>query len=510
MGNLIKYIFKTTKTAFLRPLKLLKRKLKKSIFLKSKVGKVIKSTVKDAISVLKRAPEQKSDYVLIGNRYYAKRLLVVSVVVLIGVMAISQTVIIPFLRGRLYTPTLMLTDPLLETYSGKVKLVSRSGSTIFEGKMAAGKCQDEGIQYDDLGNLVYVGAFKDDLYSGEGTLYAQNGDVIYKGMFDNNTFNGNGVLYQSNHLILYEGAFENGLFSGSGKLYDDKGLLMYTGTFSQGFQNGYGVSYFEDGTIQYTGNFLNGKYHGEGLLMTSDGLKLYSGQFANGVFEGRGKLFFKSGQLAYEGNFISDQYSGFGDQYSEEGKLIYSGNFSLGYYAGEGKQYDPKTEQLIYEGTFDKSLFNGTGTCYIQNEKVYTGDWLSGDALVESLLGLSSSDVRQYFLESPNMTQLESYYRLSYPKVQCDFYFTYPTEVLEPILYKIVIKDFRLTSTWQKEMKLSDVRAKLDNTTAFAKNVDGQAYFVLQVRQTNAQLNLYFDFTTLKLIFYEYETPIGG
>lgn len=510
MGNLIKYMFKTAKTAFLRPLKLLKRKLRKSIFLKSKVGKVIKTSVKETIGVLKRAPEQKSDYVLIGNKYYAKRLLIVSVVLFLLLIAISQTMIIPFLRGRLYTPTLVLTDPLLETYTGKVKLVSRTGVTVFEGRMAAGKCQESGIQYDDLGNLVYQGNFADDVYSGEGTLYAQNGDLIYKGQFENNTFSGIGILYQSNRSSLYEGSFENGLFSGAGKLYNNKDQLIYSGAFAQGLQNGYGVSYFDNGMIQYTGSFLNGKYHGEGTLMTAEGLKLYSGQFSNGVFEGAGKLFFINGQKAYEGNFTSDQYNGFGQQYSEEGKLIYRGDFALGYYSGEGKQYDTATDNLIYEGSFDKSLFNGTGTYYFQNEKIYTGDWLAGDALIDTLIGLSSSDVRQRFLESGEVIQSENYYVLSYPKAQCDFYFIYPTDVFEPVLYKIMIKDFNLTQTWYKGMSLENVKSRFEIFTASAKNVDGHAYFVLQVPQSNAQMNFYFDFNTLELIYYEYETPIGG
>ncbi|GAU77493.1 MORN repeat-containing protein [Fusibacter sp. 3D3] len=510
MGNLIKYMFKTAKTAFLRPLKLLKRKLRKSIFLKSKVGKVIKTTVKDTIAVLKRAPEQKSDYVLIGNKYYAKRLVIVLCVLFLLLIAISQTVIVPLVRGRLYTPTFMLTEPLLETYTGKVKLINRSGITVFEGRMVEGKCQENGIQYDDLGQLVYRGQFREDVYAGEGTLYAQNGDVIYKGIFENNTFNGIGILYQNNRSTLYEGTFENGLFTGSGKLYNDKNQLIYSGAFTQGLQNGYGVSYFDNGMIQYTGSFLNGKYHGEGTLMTLEGLKLYSGQFSNGVFEGSGKLFFDNGQLAYEGNFASDQYNGFGQQYSEEGKLIYRGNFALGYYSGEGKQYNASTDQLIYDGNFDKSLFNGIGTYYIQNEKVYTGDWLEGDALFESLLGLSSGDVRQRFLESGEVIQSENYYVLSYSKAKCDFYFVYPTDVLEPILYKIVIKDFNLTHKWQKGMSLDEVKAKLEDSTASAKSVEGHAYFVLQVPQASSQMNMYFDFNTLELIFYEYETPIGG
>ncbi|MBF4692046.1 MORN repeat-containing protein [Fusibacter ferrireducens] len=510
MGNLIKYMFKTAKTAFLRPLKLLKRKLKKSIFLKSKVGKVIKTSVKDTIGVLKRAPEQKSDYVLIGNKYYAKRLLIVSIVLFSVLIALSQTVIIPFLRGRLYTPTLMLADPLLETYTGKVKLVSRSGVLVYEGRLANGKCQDSGIQYDDLGNLVYRGQFTDDLYSGEGALYAQNGDMIYKGQFENNTFNGIGTLHQSNRSILYEGTFENGLFSGSGKLYNDKDQLIYAGAFSQGLQNGYGVSYFDSGMVQYTGNFLNGKYHGEGTLMTLDGLKLYSGQFAGGAFEGTGKLFFSNGQRAYEGNFSSDQYDGFGQQYSEKGKLIYRGDFALGYYSGEGKQYDTVQDNLVYDGTFDKSLFNGMGTYYIQNEKIYTGEWLAGDAALEGLLGLSSSDVRQHFLESGEVIQLENYYVLSYPKAQCDFYFSYPTDVTEPILYKIVVKAFNLTQKWHKGMSLDDVKSNFDHFTASAQNIDGHTYFVLQVSQSNAQIHFYFDFNTLELIYYEYETPVGG
>ena len=505
MGNLIKYMFKTAKTAFLRPLKLLQRKLRKSLFLKSKVGKVIKTSVKDTIAVLKRPPEQKSDYVLIGNKYYAKRLLIVSVVLFFIVIAVSQTLIIPFVRGRLYTPTVSLTDPILATYSGKIKIVNRNKVTVFEGRMVDGKCQEKGTQFDDMGNLVYKGVFKEDVYSGEGILYAANGDMIYSGAFENNTFNGIGTLYQANKSILYEGAFENGLFSGSGKLYDPNTNLIYSGDFSQGLQNGYGVSYFENGLIQYTGNFLNGKYHGEGTLMSEEGLKIYSGQFANGVFEGTGKLFFKNGQLAYEGNFSNAQYNGYGQQYSEEGKLIYRGDFALGFYSGEGKLYSGDSDALVYDGAFDKSKFNGQGTYYIQGEKIYQGEWLEGSIAFDGLIGLSSSDVRQVFLESGNITQSENYYVISYPKANCAFYYAYPTDVLEPILYKIVVNSFDFTSEWQSQMKLDEVKANFETFTASAQTENGKTYFVLHVPQASSNLNFYFDFDTLELIFYEYE-----
>lgn len=416
MANYLDTILKTTVGALLKPISIVQRNLKKNMLFKSKVMTEIKTSIKESFAVIKRAPAKKSDYVLIGNQYFAKRLVMVFFLFVIFMLLIGNTLLMPFLRGRLYTPDMLLSDSNLPGYSGKVHIINREKITIYDGTVVMGKCEGIGKQFNDKGILVYEGEFAEDAYSGTG------------------------VLYHSNGKKAYEGEFSGNLFNGIGKTYSEGGNLAYEGEFANGYYSGKGVIYFENGTVKYRGDFLNGNYQGEGILFDEAGVKRYSGSFVNGLFEGLGKLF------------------------NSEGKLSYEGFFSMGLFSGNGRFYD-ESSQLVYEGGFLQGLYSGSGSYFINNEKLYEGIWSSGSVPLELLLGKTSTDLRTQFYERGTTLDMDGFYGLVLKKSGLSFELNYPDEILEPVVHKILVNNFDLNSNYQLTMTQTNIEKLFETMT---------------------------------------------
>lgn len=420
MANYLDTVLKTTVGALLKPISIIQRNLKKNMLFKSKVMTEIKASIKESFAVIKRAPAQKSDYVLLGNQYFAKRLVMIFVLFVIFMLLIGNTLLMPFLRGRLYTPDMLLSDPNLATYSGKVHIINREKITIYDGIVELGKCSGVGKQFSDAGNLVYEGQFAEDAY------------------------NGTGVMYHSNGNKAYEGDFSSNLFNGIGKAYAENGALAYEGEFSNGYYSGKGILYFENGTVKYRGDFLNGNYQGEGILFDEVGVKRYSGSFVNGLFDGLGKLF------------------------NSEGKLSYEGFFSMGLFSGNGRLYDDNS-QMVYEGGFVQGLYSGSGSYFSQNEKRYEGVWNSGTVPFELLLGKTSTDLRTQYFEMGKTIDMDGLYALQLPKSGLSFELNYPDEILEPLVQKILVSNFDFNNNYQLAMAQEKIE-KLFEGVAFTKD----------------------------------------
>lgn len=429
MGNFIESILKAATTVLLRPITLFSKQIKKNLFLKSRVVTAVKGSMKSFMAVLKRKPAMKSDYVLVGDQYYAKRLLMLVFLVAVAIITLSTTVLIPMARGRLFTPTFALSDPDLAVYSGRAKLVNRANILVYNGQLVAGLCNGSGKLYDDTGKLVYEGQFKADAFEGEGILYDGTGQKIYEGLFAANQFHGLGRAFDEKGRIVYEGDFANGFYNGSGKKFDENGLVRYAGGFSQGLENGYGIAYFSTGNIEYNGSYLNGAYHGEGTLYGADGQKIYSGNFASGSFDGLGK------------------------RYNETGVLIYEGFFAMGTYSGLGRAYDDKG-LLSYEGAFVGGKYSGLGTYYQKEQKRYDGDWLDGGIVFENFLGKLSTDFKQHFLEQGSLIEMKNHYGLWLSQTGVAPVLSYPDNVNEPSISKLYVSRVTLSSLGGEGVKL--------------------------------------------------------
>ncbi len=471
MANYLDAILKTTIGGLLKPISIIQRNFKKNMLFKSKFMTEIKASIKEAFAVIKRAPAKKSDYVLIGNQYFAKRLVMVFVLFIIFMLLIGNSLILPFLRGRLYTPEMLLSDPNLPTYSGKVHLINRENVTIYDGVVQLGKCSGLGKQFNDKGALVYEGNFIEDAYSGDGILYYLNGNKAYEGEFAGNMKNG------------------------IGKAYDESGFLAYEGEFSNGYYSGKGITYFEDGTVKYRGDFLNGKYQGEGILFDEEGVKRYSGSFVNDLFDGLGKLFYSNGKLAYDGFF------------------------SMGLYSGTGRLYD-ENSQMIYEGGFLQGLYSGNGSYFANNEKLYEGLWTLNTVAFDQLLGKMSTDLRTQFFEKAKMIEMDGLYGLQLTKTGVWFELNYPDEISEPTIQKILVRNMDLIGDYQLGMNQAKIEALFDpailtkDTVNLSLLKDDLLYDGVSsekrlnrvvVPMSGYQVRFYFSEDTEGLLFVEYE-----
>lgn len=523
MANFIEMIFKTATGSLVRIVDVYQRNIKKNMFKKSKVAKAIKASMKAWFASLKKKPSQKSDYILLGDSYYSKRLFMGVLVLVVVLMTIGNSVLLPLVRGKLYTPTISMADPLLSTYSGKVKMVNREKVLVYEGLMAEGKCTGFGRQYDDLGQFIYEGEFLNDLYQGEGTLYNDMEKPLYEGAFLNNLYHGIGKYYDTNGQLVYEGEFANGYYEGTGKLYDASETLIYSGKFSLGLQNGYGVTYYPDGLIQYSGEFVNGVFSGEGTLLSETGVKQYSGHFSAGQFDGLGKQFNKQGRLQYEGQLSLGQYNGYGKLYSDLGVLVYEGQFAQGLYSGTGKLYEAKTGLLLYSGNFDKGLFHGPGAYYTAQDKRYEGEWVAGGIAFESLLTQPSTAFRKLFFETGEMIKMESSYALSLPKTGLSVVLNYPDEVIEPLIQKIIVVNDDLLSTKFKGLTLEAAKKTVAPAPVTLKNVTvsklkerevyeafskEKTYQIMSVLLEGVMYHYYYNTSGTQLIFIEIEMAV--
>lgn len=495
MANFLESVAKAATSTLMKPVNLFQRKLKKNLFMKSKVVTAIKASLKEFMVTLKKAPAKRADYVTLGDRMYAKRLLMVVLLFIVFMMVIGNSLVIPLLRGRLYTPTIALSDGLLTTYSGKAHLINREKVLIYDGMIGNGKCNGYGKQYDDKGRLRYAGDFEEDLYEGQGTLYDVNGNKVYEGQFTGN------------------------FFEGKGKLFDQSGKLKYSGEFSQGLENGYGLAYYDNGKVQYAGDFLNGKYHGEGNLFSISNERVYSGSFVNGLYEGSGKSFYEKEVLAYEGFFSLGEYSGLGRLYSQTGKLIYEGSFLQGEYYGMGKAFDATTGELAYNGNFENGLYSGSGALYVGSDKVYEGPWVAGAAPLEDLIGKLSTDVRVQFAENGQMIEMDGVYGLNLKKTGVVFELNYPEGALEPTVQKIMVSNFAFSDAIEQQPNLTGIMALYKATKDQIKTVKladlpDQAVYktitnlksmqTLTLKQESCTMLFYFDEATGQLVLYEY------
>ena len=88
----------------------------------------------------------------------------------------------------------------------------------------------------------YEGNIVNNLYDGRGILYNESGEIIYNGFFKEGKYEGFGKKYEQKQLI-YEGFFFHDKYKGKGIKYD-KGVKNYEGNFHEGIYHGIGIQFF--------------------------------------------------------------------------------------------------------------------------------------------------------------------------------------------------------------------------------------------------------------------------
>ncbi|RUS45894.1 MORN repeat-containing protein [Cohnella sp. AR92] len=376
------------------------------------LAKFIKKLFK---SILGQKEITKASYVRFGNLYVSKKLIVISILVLLVLYFFIFIRPPKFINKMLHrTPSITVSaDGQAGAYSGDAKLKSKDGDVLFEGSLVdgqydgqgklywengnlkeqgtyAGGLITEGSRYNEEGQLIYTGAFADNVYEGQGRLYYPNGNVSYQGEFKAGTPNGTGSRYSESGVLLYEGGFANGVYNGEGTEYAEDGTMIYQGGFLAGNYDGTGKKLYDNGVVQYSGEFISGKLSGAGSEFYESGSVKYEGAFLAGLYSGSGTLYTTDGTTVYAGGFLNGSYQGEGELFGKTGLPVYKGSFSGGKYHGEGQSFDDQG-RLQYQGSFVDGKLNGLGTWYKEDgSAIYKGYFRNGELDPSAFLGLSA------------------------------------------------------------------------------------------------------------------------
>lgn len=117
----------------------------------------------------------------------------------------------------------------------------------------------EGRFYNDKGNTLYEGIFRDGQIS-SGRFYTDQGQLIYEGDFKNGDFHGYGKLFNHQGGVVYEGTFKDGIPYGIGRSFDEKGRVEYEGQFVKALRHGFGKLYDEKGKVNSVGLFKDDSF----------------------------------------------------------------------------------------------------------------------------------------------------------------------------------------------------------------------------------------------------------
>ena len=151
----------------------------------------------------------------------------------------------------------------------------------------------------------------------------------------------NVVEYDDYGQIIYEGPYKNGDRCGRGKEYKD-GALVFEGNFKNGKKNGSGKEFFGKEEICFEGNYLNDLREGKG----TEYFRCISREENNIKFDGvykYGRMWTGIGYNLFDKNktFILEKGNGNNvEEYNDMDILIYEGDYKNGVSCGESKDIE--------------------------------------------------------------------------------------------------------------------------------------------------------------------------
>ena len=205
------------------------------------------------------------------------------------------------------------------------------GSIVLKGRMEKGKEVGMWIEYDDYGNEIWRGFYRNgekDLslkeYEGMSGLWREvneRGELLSVSEYDDGLLkNGKCFEYEGGRLVR-ECEYKNGVmmrvlreWKGECMIeYDDNGMRVYEGGFEgdmKGFvREGEGKEYGDDGkSALYVGGWKNGKREGYGSEFKGYSAA-YIGEWKNGLRHGAGKELNENGEVIRSGRWIEGAYA---------------------------------------------------------------------------------------------------------------------------------------------------------------------------------------------------------
>ena len=313
------------------------------------------------------------------------------------------------------------------------------GSIVLKGRMEKGKEVGMWIEYDDYGNEIWRGFYRNgekDLslkeYEGMSGLWREvneRGELLSVSEYDDGLLkNGKCFEYEGGRLVR-ECEYKNGVmmrvlreWKGECMIeYDDNGMRVYEGGFEgdmmKGFvREGKGKEYGNDGkSALYVGGWKNGKRDGYGSEFKGRN-PVYIGEWKNGMRHGAGKELNDSGEVIRSGRWNKGEHEdpikrlddGYGTDLSEFDTDCLKGVERLEI----GKYCFKKAIQLVIDGLNElKSIIIGIDSFSYDNRKGSKCVIMNCDQLNEINIGAKSFHCYESFelknLPSPISIQLD-------------------------------------------------------------------------------------------------------
>jgi antitoxin component YwqK of YwqJK toxin-antitoxin module len=205
-------------------------------------------------------------------------------------------------------------------------------------------------RYDNMGNVIFSGSFRNNIPVGIHRNYNSSGNVTGSILYDDNGIEvGEGIIqndgkkegdwtyFYKNGSVKSKGIYVNNQESGKWKYYFENGKVEQTGEFKNGKAEGLWEWYYPDGKIKREEEYYNGNEEGQVIEYDTSGNVLVKGTYFDGQREG--DWFYHVGDYIEKGKYIGDLKDGKWEAFYEDGSLKYEGNYIQGNPDGEHVYY---------------------------------------------------------------------------------------------------------------------------------------------------------------------------
>lgn len=270
------------------------------------------------------------------------------------------------------------------------------------------KGKKEGLwkKYDDKGNLLYVGNFKNDVPVGEFTYYHKNGKLKSKTTFIEGPHIVRTIIFDENEKKAAEGKFIDQDKDSIWNYYNAKGTLIKSESYKLGVKHGPWKTYSsQTGILLEECSYKEGLLHGKFTTYFTDGKVNTRIDYLDGKMHGLCESFYPEEKIYMRGYYTKGMKNHNWDTYDENGRIRKTVEYKnsqivrtyIYFYVGSNGQ---KVNQDLI-AYFHKE---GNGTrLYTRNGK--------------SMLSTDSFEVAIAFLDFVDFCLINPSYAVSYPSI---------------------------------------------------------------------------------------------
>ena len=253
----------------------------------------------------------------------------------------------------------------------------RGGEIRSKTKHEGGLAEGEYYLWDEAGNAIEIGEYKNGNKDGTWTLMYPSGiKKRAEGEFRNGKKEGRWTYWHDNRKKKSEGIYIKGKKEGAWVNWHNNGAKESEGTFNDGKESGVWTHWYDHGQKESEGRYNNGhRKDGPWISWHENGKKKSQGEYKGGKHkpspfpwwdweEGAWIYWHDNGQKAAEGNYTKGKKSGTWTFYYENGQKSSEGSYSAD--SGEESEYfgwTPWKEGVWVEWSLDgqKSQHNYKG-----------------------------------------------------------------------------------------------------------------------------------------------------